>query len=1333
MSHRWLAVVRLAVFTLALASHRATADDKEELLEKQQSQEKARSLAAQWARGVLDVQVRQLQENRLEHLPVFNDVAAMRKNIDQLVEQQMQEVVELLVDAQHAPAADRSGLVTMARTRVREVVLQLVAERQRLHKRLQMSRLSAQTRELIDLQTRVRGSTAALPRQTDERREPAQLAAIQDQTDTQAVFSRLVESLQDAATWGGPVALTAANGLRILRAAEADRELNEALAAIGEGRFADATGNQAAVLGALEALLEEIELARGVSAADREAAMKLVHELLQRQEQLREAARAEDLATVQSEAFVERQTRLHRDLGKLNEALHRFPASEPFVEQSRRDALDAAEHLFGGSRDDAIASQNKVVAQLARIEQLLRDEADLDLLDRSSDDLAAEVALLEDVEHSLQDLESRQKNIVSAAADDPSDAASRETELAGALAELASRKSLPPSIQSALQVAEDEARQAVASERAFDATQQSRSEVRTQLANARRRLMAVEIGELARAAEALERAAAAEREVARGSEEAAREEDLATERVVELIDEQRRIGEIAGNIARGVSRTAPPVAESLGQAAGPLRDVGEQLEQAAKSGNRWQATDTVRNAQVAAGQLEDAAAQLRARQGLLADGLAKLAEEQLSRVTEIHESIQQVQQEASQERPMPPVDPRPSDASESDRVRRDPPDADLRQALERVEAARAEQMRASGREASAETRQQQRPLAELAARQALAEDAARDLAQGRGSASTVTNEQQKVAELALELAGSLSAGIADSVREAGRAAGESARHQFRGNGSKADAARRQVRRHLDAAREQLSAAIRQADQEPASCPDASAQQRVAELLQEATRHAAAASRQTSEALDRSRQAVKTALEEFSGDDENTVRRAQTTASETLDVAASRLGAELEELADQRRVALAETARQAELILPRAAAVDSGAAAALRQARRVASDAAKKAEERKTSAGPLGTVANPATDVARGFEQATANLAAREQQIRRDLEIARTIAELTREQQTARQEIGESAETLADLDDAADADHAGEATAGQIAAARALENATRRFAEAQRATGEGAAEISGQKEVANQPIREGLTTASQLSAALSMEALAANAGAHSNAQDAPEDGPASRATDASDAAVNAAKAAGAQDAAGQSANDGPEKADGDRASEAPAPGDRRGNPTERASPDSQRGGAQAGADEQAGGQQLGTGLVPQSPQVTAARIAGPVAMQRASRMLASASSPEGDDPGASSDQQRSQAPEDGPRGPAVQGDGKSSSPMGNDQPTGEAERGEGRSRESDSRAASEPHDSSAALSGVSQEAWFARLPPALRGAILSKSRRAAPRGYEQRLRRYFESE
>lgn len=59
-------------------------------------------------------------------------------------------------------------------------------------------------------------------------------------------------------------------------------------------------------------------------------------------------------------------------------------------------------------------------------------------------------------------------------------------------------------------------------------------------------------------------------------------------------------------------------------------------------------------------------------------------------------------------------------------------------------------------------------------------------------------------------------------------------------------------------------------------------------------------------------------------------------------------------------------------------------------------------------------------------------------------------------------------------------------------------------------------------------------------------------------------------------------------------------------------------------------------------------------------------------------------------------------------------------------------EADSRGQQANQDSDAAARKLEGEPWFAKLPPSLRTAIQSKARGKAPRGYEERLRRYFES-
>ena len=59
-------------------------------------------------------------------------------------------------------------------------------------------------------------------------------------------------------------------------------------------------------------------------------------------------------------------------------------------------------------------------------------------------------------------------------------------------------------------------------------------------------------------------------------------------------------------------------------------------------------------------------------------------------------------------------------------------------------------------------------------------------------------------------------------------------------------------------------------------------------------------------------------------------------------------------------------------------------------------------------------------------------------------------------------------------------------------------------------------------------------------------------------------------------------------------------------------------------------------------------------------------------------------------------------------------------------------QADSRGQAANQDSDAGALKLEGEPWFAKLPPSLKSAIQAKSRGKAPRGYEERLRRYFES-
>jgi len=198
------------------------------------------------------------------------------------------------------------------------------------------------------------------------------------------------------------------------------------------------------------------------------------------------------------------------------------------------------------------------------------------------------------------------------------------------------------------------------------------------------------------------------------------------------------------------------------------------------------------------------------------------------------------------------------------------------------------------------------------------------------------------------------------------------------------------------------------------------------------------------------------------------------------------------------------------------------------------------------------------DVRQKIDQASASLAGRAQQLRRDRDLAQALAQLAIEQQAARKQIDDAAKQL---QQPAPRDN----DPSQLAAAQSLQQAQQQFAAAQLATGEGAAEVSGQQEVMNRPIREGLEIASRLS----QGQLPA-----SEADNKPE-------TDADQAAADKA----------------PESADG-KAPHDPKSKTQKPKSTQQPT-------------------QLGTKMVPSSPQVTAKQLAGQKANNAAANAMAAA--------------------------------------------------------------------------------------------------------------------
>lgn len=1340
------------------------------LRRKQEVQQKARTMTRELVSGVLEIQLQQLEENGLTEMPLYQEIAAMRKNLSTLVDKEMEEVVTVLVRAQTAPDAERETSYKEARQMVRVIVTRLSIERQNLLRRLRIAELVAQVRRLIQTETKVLKQVKDLIEQPAARQEKLALVAIEDQRDFRELFLALLDTLSHVSKWDGPAGTGAVAGLRVLAAAKTGTEVERASETLEGTRYVEATEHQANVIKGLKLLLEQLEKAQGELSGDREEAAGLVREIAKKQAEVRRETQQADLT--QAEPLIEKQAEIRKELGQLEQALAEIPASADLIEQAKEAAYDATGQLFEQDRAAALDEQAQVLGALAELEARLNDTAPQATSDKTAAELAKLVSDLEKAKAELAEVAKKQDQADAKAEQKPAEAAAEEKAVAEAVAKVDDNKALPEAVVGRLEQAEQAAQSAaealanaaadanasakeMAAEKtdmASEAVERAQAEIAATLDDAKRQAAAVEIGELARAAEALERAAAAERELAKTADEAAADKQgLTPEASRELAAEQAEIAKVAEKVAEGTKETAPQ-----GQA--PLQAAKEQgaiaakmLEEAAKGGDNStpeQAAQVAKTANETAKQLADAAKALREEIGATAKALIAESDQQLAKIDATQDKADAAAQTA--------------EGSLANQL------AQVEAAQAKVAEARAEQERAAGRPEAARAMELAKAVRNAAREQDSADAARDDLTDGSAPSplEAATAQQQaadatKSAEAAVKNSeGKPEAGteeLSQALNEAAALQAEAAKALVDGKAQKATEAAAKADAALDKAADLAEARAQElAKQTPAGKPDAKAQAKVtdlAEMAQQLAQQAGTdAAAPLAEAAGESGQAEK-ALDNTQADpgqmEAGKALQAETAAD--LARASEKLEQAREALAAQARQQLAEVARQADAVAEMAADVDPGANAATRDAEDVAADSAGMPEGEPADAARAQQAAQAQ------LARAQANLAAREQRVRRDKAIAQALAELAKSQQQAADEIAAQRAALEQLADAnpmpADQPANDPADPGtpektpaeparpapskeQRSAAEKLARATAQFAQAQDATGQGAEQVSGQEEVANMPLREALELASGLTPE-SFEALPMEAG----------DQPAGEAP-AGEAPV------GDQPAGDQPAGDQPAGSTPPTGNAPPKPSD------------------------------LGQGFVPNSPKTTAQMMAGKEALQQLEQALGQPLSEllaqqdglgEGQDPLAQADQpapagdmppQPGQTPPgtpppgqnppantpqqgmptDAPTNPQDTPESNNPADKASDKPTkdgkpktnpgvrdGALTKDESKETKAKENAtANSAHKGDAEARKLADESWFAKLPQELRQAMRARAQRRAPKGYEERLERYFQS-
>jgi DNA repair exonuclease SbcCD ATPase subunit len=638
--------------------------EPEALQRKQEDQQRARTMTRDLLGGVLDIQLRQLEENGLGDQEIFRDIKLMRANLNQLVETEMSKVVDLLAEAQRMPPEKREAAFVEARQQIRTVVRQLAVERQNLMKRLKIAELAEQVRRLIRVETAVQTATRGLPAESKTRQEALTLKTIEDQRDVKELFLHLVDTMIDMKSWSGTLSMAAADGLRILKAGDVGKHLDGAGTTLQAVKFEAAADHQEHVIKGLRDLLKVIERAQGALNSEKMAVIDKIKALADKQKDLREETRKLEENQTPSAELVEQQAKLQKDISQLTDTIRDNSKAETHIQQAETAALDAAADLLDNKLEKAIDDQGKVLGNLAALEQALKDQAKQQSKDKSATELAKTVKSLEEVKKQLEEAQKKQDTAEAKAEQNAQAAAPEEKSAADKIKEAMDSHELPSAVENALAEAVDAAKEAEknlaeakpekataveekALDKAQDALERAKDTVDAAIADAKRQESAVKIGELARAAEVLERAAAEERAIAKDAEQIAKTESAdkaaTSEAAKDLAERQEDVKAIAEKAAEALAETAPEASKDAAAAAQEANESGKDLQSVADqkaADPKAAATEAAAEAKNAAQKLAEAAKELRQEIAKTAKELAAMSQEQAKELATARDAVE---------------------------------------------------------------------------------------------------------------------------------------------------------------------------------------------------------------------------------------------------------------------------------------------------------------------------------------------------------------------------------------------------------------------------------------------------------------------------------------------------------------------------------------------------------------------------------------------------------------------------------------------------------------------------------------------------------------------
>ncbi|MGY8731532.1 MAG: hypothetical protein ACKVK0_05310, partial [Pirellulales bacterium] len=337
------------------------------------NQQRARDLTSDLLAILVDNQMLQLEDNRLTDLPLYEDLKTMRGRMQELAKSKMPDVIGLLVQADAADPKDRKEIMNTVHLRMRQVLRDLLRERERLRLRRQQAELIERISEIVlkqrnTLQTSLMLTTAE---------EQLVLTTIDSQKNVSVLVATFHETLNLVADWTGELGVLAKKCSEVLTANKIDLLLVQAESQLNSTEFVNAVATEKEIIAVLESILVQIRRFEDPAWIDSDAT-QAADEIISAQEALK--AKVEDIDpedTQQVDALVEEQTVIREKLQRLESLVAGNPKASDLLERAEEAASEARQEIFDGEMEKAVEQQEEIIGTLAELQDELESPTNL--------------------------------------------------------------------------------------------------------------------------------------------------------------------------------------------------------------------------------------------------------------------------------------------------------------------------------------------------------------------------------------------------------------------------------------------------------------------------------------------------------------------------------------------------------------------------------------------------------------------------------------------------------------------------------------------------------------------------------------------------------------------------------------------------------------------------------------------------------------------------------------------------------------------------------------------------------------------------------------------